>query len=247
MWMLASGNWLFRYRNSLFPILFVVLALVTHPGQFMNKPQWDRVAMAVGATLALAGQAFRLLTIGFAYIKRGGLNGKVYANDLVVAGLYAHTRNPMYVGNLLITIGVSIFYGSLWMYMVIIPFFIWVYLAITAAEEHYLLGKFGPTYRDYMQSVNRFIPDFRGLTTSLAGFRYQWRTVLAKEYNTVYGTFTGLTLIAWWKAIHVEGRDTARENIPLYASLIACWTLFYVVIRILKKTGRLREPIPAES
>lgn len=116
-----------------------------------------------------------------------------------MAGLFAHTRNPMYVGNLLIAIGVSIFYGSLWMYVVIIPFFIWVYLAITAAEEQYLLGKFGSDYTDYMKNVNRFVPDFRGLSKSLAGFRYQWRTVLAKEYSTLFASLAGLTIIAMWK------------------------------------------------
>jgi len=69
-WMLASGNFFFRFRNSLFPCLFLVPAPVTRPAQFMGNPEYDRIVMCVGAALALTGQAFRLFVIGFAYIKQ---------------------------------------------------------------------------------------------------------------------------------------------------------------------------------
>lgn len=242
-WMLASGNFLFRIRNALFPAIFLILMLVTRPAQFLNRPEWDRGVMLLGVVLALAGQAFRLFVIGYAYIQRGGKNRQVYADKLVVAGLYAHTRNPMYVGNFLIACGVGIFYGSPWMYLVVIPFFAWVYLAITAAEEQFLLGKFGADYESYMKRVNRFIPDFRGLSTSLAGYRYRWREALSKEYGTLFGTCAGLTVVAMWKKYWIYGWAAQRTEILALAWLFVPWILFYVVVRFLKRTGRLKQPV----
>ena len=46
-----------------------------------------------------------MLTIGYEYIVRGGRQGKVYAEDLVQGGVFAHSRNPLYLGNLLIIVG----------------------------------------------------------------------------------------------------------------------------------------------
>jgi protein-S-isoprenylcysteine O-methyltransferase Ste14 len=246
-WMVACGGFLFRFRNALFPVLFLVLMLVTRPAQFLNNPAWDRVAMFIGAVIALSGQALRMWVIGFAYIKRGGRNGKVHADELVVAGLYAHSRNPMYFGNFLIACGVSIFYGSPWMYGLVIPFFAWAYLAITAAEEEFLVGKFGAAYEDYTKRVNRFVPDFRGISASLAGYRYRWRYVLAKEHGTLFATLAGLTVIAMWKKYWIYGWEAQKHEILSVARLLIPWIIFYVTIRFLKIAGRLKGEIVATS
>ncbi len=241
-WMLASGNALFRIRNGLFPVIYVLLALFTRPAQFMGNPAWDRIVMTIGVLIALVGQAFRLFVIGFAYIKRGGKKRKVYAENLVVEGLYAHSRNPMYVGNFLIACGAGLVYGSLWMYVLVIPFFAWVYLAITAAEEQYLFEKFGPDYEAYMKSVNRFIPNFRGLSASLSTYHYRWRTVLAKDYGTIFSTIAGLTAIVMWKKCSIYGWEAKKGEILAIAWLFIPWVLFYGTARFLKLTGRLQEP-----
>ncbi|MGH8311460.1 MAG: methyltransferase family protein, partial [Steroidobacteraceae bacterium] len=101
--MIAIGNFLFRYRNAVFPLAF---ALVFLPGPRLFPD--PRAALGLGASVALAGQAIRAITIGLKYIIRGGRERRVYAEDLVTDGLYAHTRNPMYVGNLLILAGIAV-------------------------------------------------------------------------------------------------------------------------------------------
>ena len=78
------------------------------------------------------------VTIGLAYIIRGGKNKKVYAEDLVTTGIFAHCRNPLYVGNILMLAGVGILSNSLLYVVIMIPFFLFVYQAIVLAEENFL-------------------------------------------------------------------------------------------------------------
>ena len=131
--MVKIGNFFFRYRNALFPLVFVLLVFEgTWPVCDSNLV--ERCEIVIGTIIALSGQALRALTIGLVYIKRGGKKKKVYAKTLVHEGIFAHCRNPLYVGNLLILIGVGIAGNSLLFVLFGIPFLIFAYLAIIYAE-----------------------------------------------------------------------------------------------------------------
>jgi len=223
----------------LFPAVFISLFLFTRPALFLNRPELDRFIVLLGILIALTGQLLRFTVIGFAYIKRGGKEGKVYADDLVIQGFYAHVRNPMYVGNFLITIGVGIVYGSPWIYFFIIPFFTFVYLAIVTAEENYLRQKFGAQYEHYENTVNRFIPNFNGLQETLKDFKYDWKKALRKEYGTMFGTMAGILLILIWKHYVVFGWAAGQGIIINLALLLIPAILFYGIVRYLKLTKRL--------
>lgn len=237
--MLACGNFFFRFRNGLFPMLFVTLPLVTRPCLFWGSEVFDRVAVTLGVLIALAGQGLRLLVIGYVYVKRGGKNRRIYANKLVVEGLYAHTRNPMYVGNFLIALGVGVTYGSPWIYYLVIPFFGFVYLSIVMAEEAFLKKQFGREYEDYMKRVNRFVPNFHGLRESLKNYRYDWKRALRKDYGTICGTFFGLLIISLWKSYYLYGFQAKRGEIVILALLLIPLGLFYFLLSYLKASGRL--------
>ena len=77
--MVRIGNFLFHYRNGLFPLAFVLLLV---PGRRIFAS--DLMAAGVGVAVALVGQILRAVTIGLAYIKRGGKDRQVYAETLVV-------------------------------------------------------------------------------------------------------------------------------------------------------------------
>ena len=102
------GNFLFRHRNALFPFACVLL-LLPGPPLFANP----FAAVGVGAVVATMGQLVRVATIGLRYIVRGGRGGRVYADDLVTDGMYRLCRNPMYVGNVLLVIGLAMAANSL--------------------------------------------------------------------------------------------------------------------------------------
>lgn len=234
----TSGNFFFRARDGLFPIIFVGLAIVTRPGEFSGNPTLGRIVIGIGFATALAGQCFRLAVIGFAYIQRGGKDGRIHADDLVIRGFYAHCRNPMYVGNFLIAVGMCMIYGSLWVFVLAVPFFAFVYLSIVTAEEEYLFKKFGRQYEEYTMRVNRFVPDFRGIRESLAEFRFNWKKSLRSDYGTITGLLSGMIILSLWRTYYFHGLEAKREEIFLLLLFIPL-ILFYSVVRYLKKSRRL--------
>ena len=234
------GKFFFKYRNSLFPVIYLCLVVFTRPGLFLGDAQLDRYVGVLGVLIVLAGQIFRMLVIGFAYIRRGGKDGKVYATSLVQTGFYAHVRHPMYVGNYLIMIGFVLLYGSLWAYLLVLPFFTLVYYSLVKNEESYLKEKFGQEYEDYAAKVNRFIPNFKGITRSLENYQYDWKKVLRKEYGTISLVLCGLLAMMIWKDITIFGYERKRIEIIIFSMMFIPIILFYGMTRYLKKTGRLR-------
>ena len=188
---IAVGNYFFRHRNAVFPTLFALMALFARP-RVIGTPALDTVLAGAGVVVALTGQAIRLLTIGYEYIERGGKEGKVYASHLVHGGVYALTRNPMYLGNGLIAIGMTMVAGAPAVYGVVLPFFLLVYQALIAAEEAYLRQRFGAEYERYCAQVNRLWPDIRRARSVLGGLSYDWRVAVRKELSTLAGLLVGL-------------------------------------------------------
>ncbi len=239
------GRFFFKYRNGLFPVVYLCLVLVTRPGMFVGDAQLDKYVCVFGALLALSGQAFRMLVIGLAYIIRGGKGGKVYAESLVQTGIYAHSRNPMYVGNYLILSGLVLLYGSLWGYVIVLPFFTLVYYAIVKNEESYLKEKFGDEYASYERKVNRFIPNLRGLARTLKMHDYDWQKAISKDYGTITFVLVGIIALVIWKDVTIFGYQNKHDEIQILTLMFIPTFIFYGIARYLKKTGRLVKQKPA--
>jgi protein-S-isoprenylcysteine O-methyltransferase Ste14 len=76
---------------------------------------------------------------------------------LVVEGPYRLTRNPMYLGFLLLYIGLACWFG-LWWPLILTPGLVWVIAAaVITREERYLHRKFGDDYRRYQTRVRRWL------------------------------------------------------------------------------------------
>jgi len=233
--MVRIGNFLFRYRNGLFPLVYLLLA-------FPSRPVLDdyRVAAVLGFLVGASGQSLRALTIGLEYIVRGGRDRRVYAEALVQGGIFAHCRNPLYVGNYLMVLGVGIASNSVLFLGVAMPFFTFAYAAIIAAEEHYLRGKFGREFDDYCARVNRLVPDCTGLGKTLAGMRFNWPRLVTAEYGSTF-IWLAATLLVTLKNVWLHGDYPSSRHLVwgLWAS-VAAVTFAYALARFLKKSGRLR-------
>ena len=242
--MIAVGQFLFRFRNAIFPLVMVCALLFARPYYSFGSEAMDWLLDLVGIAMIVAGQALRLLTIGYEYIRRGGRDGRVYAKGLVQGGVFAHCRNPLYVGNILLAVGFLVVIGQWWLIAVGVPLVIFVYIAIVAAEEDYLSREFGDQYAAYQKRVNRWLPNWKGFRESVAPMSFNWQRVLAKEYNTVFAVLAGLLFIqAYTRSL--EG-GMSQGGWVLVIAIGGLLVVGFLAIRLLKKKGVIRGWLPGE-
>ena len=232
-WNIAMGHFFFRFRNALFPIIFLLAVPFLRP-QIIGNRVMDHLLITCGFFVALAGQAARAVTIGFEYIERGGRNRRVYASHLVDGGVYGLMRNPMYIGNALIAIGMTMVAGSPWTYLFVLPFFLFVYQSIICAEEEYLRAQFGKAYEQYCATVPRFLPALHRVPVAFAGMRYDWKS-LRKEFSTMAALALGLIALPLWRDFFLKGWDATKAHVPTACVLAGLTLAIYVVLIFLKK------------
>ena len=230
--MVRLGDFFFRYRNWVFPV-FYVLMFAPGPRIFGD---W-RVAVALGLVVTLLGQTVRITTIGFDYIIRGGRNKRVYAEDLVTGGLFAHSRNPLYVGNVTMILGMGLLSNSLVYLLLMVPAFYFIYECIIRAEERFLREKFGPGFAAYCRDVPRWGPRLRGLGDTLSAGGFNWSRVLVKEYNTTCVWLGAAVLLVGAHIYREEGAAAFSDIAFVWGVAIALVLALYFTARYLKKSG----------
>lgn len=235
----AIGRVLFHTRNALFPVAFVVSALISRPRRFLGDPRWDLALDLVGLAVALAGQALRVVVIGLDYIQRGGKDRRIHADRLVTGGFFAHSRNPLYVGNLLVYLGLFLVLHSPAGYLLGVPFFLIAYWCITVAEEDYLGQRFGAEYQDYRRRVPRYWPNWMGLSATVRGMAFDWRRVIRKEYGSTFAWVTTALALLVWQSARNDEPDAVRRVLVLALALWVPVVAGYLAARILKKSGAL--------
>ena len=234
------GNVIFRLRDALFPIVLLTVAFGTRPNLAGDSMATDHVVDAIGILIALLGQAFRVLVIGLVYITRGGQNRQVWANSLVDTGMFAHSRNPLYFANLLLFLGLAIVHHGWAMYLIVLPFFLFAYMCIVAAEEHYLYTRFGDSYTEYCQRVPRWVPSMRGFSATLRSTEFDWMKVLRKEYGTPFAWTSGALVLLVWEHFGAAGASPLGRG--ELAAIIGIWIVLavaYLTVRTMKLSGRL--------
>jgi protein-S-isoprenylcysteine O-methyltransferase Ste14 len=204
--MVAIGNFLFRTRNWLFPLYILLVFIPFRPS---NELFGGSGALKAGIAIAVValGLLIRASVVGFRYIKRGGLKKKVYADDLVTDGIFGAVRNPLYVGNVLIYVGLFIMHGHPVTMLVGIVSFLFFFQCIVLAEENFLRGKFGPGFDAYCADVPRWIPRLGRLRASTEGMSFNFERTIFYEYTAVANGVMLLTATWAYGAWNVPGAD----------------------------------------
>jgi protein-S-isoprenylcysteine O-methyltransferase Ste14 len=234
--MIQIGNFFFKYRNLLFILLYGLLFLPS-PELFTENifhAEYKSWPLIIGLFVTVLGQAIRGATIGLAYIVRGGKDKKVYAEHLVSTGIFSHCRNPLYVGNILMLLGVGILANSMIYVAIIMPLFLFIYQAIVLAEENFLRGKFGADFDAYCARVNRWIPSLKGIGATFSSMEFNWKRWVLKEYTTQFIWLAGIALLI----IRLYQIEDVLTN-SIYAVIIL--TIGYAIVRYLKKSGKMIE------
>ncbi len=240
--MIRIGNFFFKYRNLVFILLYLALFIPSAPifSEERFGKDFYKWPIIIGLIITITGQLIRGATIGLAYIIRGGKAGRVYAEELVTQGIFNHCRNPLYVGNILMLLGVGILANSLLYLLLFIPLFLFIYQAIVLAEENFLRNKFGDAFRQYCNRVNRWLINPKGLSKTFKGMHFQWKRWILKEYNTQFVWLSGITLILLLKYDDELIGDDNKRNTLIIVIILTLFAL-YLFVRFLKKSGRMRE------
>jgi protein-S-isoprenylcysteine O-methyltransferase Ste14 len=130
-------------------------------------------SLAFGLPLVAVGEIVRLWASG--HIEK--------TQVLATGGPYAHTRNPLYVGSVLLALGLAVAAASLWVAAAVIGYFAAFYPAVMREEASFLRRKFPEDYAAWEAAVPTFLP--RLTPGGPRRSRFSWPRVRAnKEWRT---------------------------------------------------------------
>ena len=159
------------------PLGFVVAAAVL----YLATP--TRLSLAVGFPVAVIGALCRALAAGI--IRKDA--------RLATSGIYTWTRNPLYFGSFLLSVGFAIMSWSvLAAALLIVPSAV-VYPNVIRNEESHLRHLFGAEFEAYCRSVPRFLPRIGRLEQGFSLAQY----TANREYNAAIGLIAGTLVLAW--------------------------------------------------
>jgi protein-S-isoprenylcysteine O-methyltransferase Ste14 len=150
---------------------------------WVARPTW--ASIGVGTLIAVPGMLLRALASG--HVRKN--------EELTTSGPYAYTRNPLYLGSLIMAVGFAVAAKSGWVLFVMVLMFLGIYVPVIRAEEALLRRKF-PSFEEYVRRVPQLLPRIARHTPGVTTFspKLYWQH---REYNAVLGTAAVLaTLVA---------------------------------------------------
>jgi protein-S-isoprenylcysteine O-methyltransferase Ste14 len=150
---------------------------------WLARPTWQFILF--GAVLILPGVLIRALA-----------SGHVRKNEaLATSGPYAYTRNPLYLGSLLIGVGFAVAARSWWVGGLIVLMFFVIYLPVIRDEEAFLQSKF-PEFDEYARRVPRMFPRMLPAKSADGAGGFSLELYLKhREYNALLGAVVMMALL----------------------------------------------------
>lgn len=176
-------NWARIARRIRVPLGFAFAAVYL----WLAQPTW--ASILAGGCIALAGVLLRAVASG--HISKD--------SELTTSGPYGYTRNPLYLGSLLLAVGFAVAARSGWVVLAIAVLFAVIYLPVIKAEEAFLRARF-PEFDAYAQRVPRLLPRLRKAKATPGSFSRE-RYFRHREYNALLGTAAMIAALAaklWW-------------------------------------------------
>jgi protein-S-isoprenylcysteine O-methyltransferase Ste14 len=164
--------------------------------------QWSKIARRIRVPLGflfavfyfwLARPIWLSITLGLIVVAPGLLvralaSGHVRKNEvLATSGPYAYTRNPLYLGSLLIGVGFVVAARSWWVGAALVLMFFAIYLPVIRDEEAFLRQKF-PEFEEYARQVPRMLPRLTAGSNESETPRFSLELYLKhREWNALLG------------------------------------------------------------
>ena len=151
--------------------------------------------MVLAGALFFTGFGAWLRTWGTAYVGAGVVNSQsMHGKAILADGPYRRTRNPLYLGTLLHTLGIAILMPPSGAVFAIVLLG-WFQIRLALAEEPFLRARFGQPYLDYCARVPRFLPAISPQVPS-AGATPRWGQAVLGELYFI-GAFVTLAAFGW--------------------------------------------------
>ncbi len=145
--------------------------------------QPTRMSLVIGGLLLVPGLVLRGLASG--HVQKD--------KQLTISGPYAYTRNPLYLGSLILAAGLAVAARSWWIVGMMVIMFASVYIPVIAGEENFLRHTFHE-YDDYARHVPRMLPRLTRYGNQRAAYsseRY-WKH---REYQAALGCALVLVIL----------------------------------------------------
>jgi protein-S-isoprenylcysteine O-methyltransferase Ste14 len=217
-WMIA-GDVEYRFRAWVIAVIFfaafefywrdhvsaaaAIAALLTRGGGHAHAV--ETLILAMGAALTLAAAALR--TWAAAYMRSEVVHDpRVHDTRLVADGPYRYVRNPLYLGTILLALGIAVAASRSGFVVLVTAIVLFTY-RLTRREERALAAMQGESYRRYLATVPRLLPSLRPRVAA-GGMQPRWGQAIRGELfmwafamTFVLFVMTGRTRLLMWGCI----------------------------------------------
>ena len=214
--------------------MFLVTCLVLISPTLFLRPDslnpLNNVSEAFGFALVLFGLLLRVSARGFK------AESSKEGQALVEGGPYKLVRNPMYLGIVMIGLGVALIFFKWWAHAIFLLIFTARYITLIFKEEKRLIQAFGENYRNYMKSTPRILPKLAVIVKEdireILPLKLYW---VKKEMGSVIGFILGILLIESWEDIFTEGFKVYFKELTVFMLLLG---VFFILAVYLDKNGK---------
>ena len=184
------GGWLFRHRTVI-PLPIAIALIVIPASSSSTWLRWLGLALVVAGELIRVAAVRHIGTISRTRTDRLG--------PLVASGPFRWVRNPLYIGNIALWVGLTLVSELPWLAAPVALLLAVEYHAIVRWEEQLLAARLGHNYHEYMRTVPRWVPQPPDKTLGSARPPFGWGVTLFSERGTLLAIGAGLVLL-WVKS-----------------------------------------------
>jgi len=233
------GDVFFRCRSYI-PFVLVVSFFIGkkyfhYPkGSFLFEEIFEYMCFSV----SLFGFLIRVIVTGYARAGTSGRNIKgQWAEELNTDGLYSVVRNPIYLGNIFIILGVSMLSQSYEIVLINFLFSICFYVPIIISEEEFLLQAFKEKFLNYAQCTPTLLPNFK--LWKRPELKFNFLRALYREHDTFIGLIFGFFTIEMLREYAINKRFYPEQPwTSIFIVALIIWGILKTLKRYLKSIDK---------
>lgn len=230
-----TGFFFFRHRSFIPTVLAVFFILeISYYHRPHSGNRWDIAFELASVIVALVGYGIRIVTIGYIHPRTSGRSIKeLRTASLNTDGMYAVVRNPLYLGNFFIMLGISMLSQDWGFVSIVVLLFICFYIPIILSEEQYLRASFGDAFDRYAARTSAIMPDIR--KWKRPELRFNFARVLRREHDGLMAIIVVFFAVVTLRESVTSGRICV-DNLwsRILAMTLPIWGFLKLVKRRLK-------------